>query len=1203
MKKMGIILMLVIILAMLFVSCVQEEQNSGPVNDQVTLGTIQGHYTLEDERELGKWVLYFDKDVLQKEIRKATEYHLQIGNETYTIGVNPFDQEMYILFLPETLEAQHIEKGIIKTGTPPSASHRTGEGDLEIEAVYIRKAEENGTDLYELRLETYLSMKAAKDPFVYVDEDLNKGLNRPVYVKTNEENVYIMKYYYDARQAATEHTVAGAFGFLKERPNHESLLTFENPNRVDQAGDVQVPDTRDRLRNLGQMGPLSVDSTYTYDIKDDETNLITVEIKPSNASGYENSEYFELQIKNATCCYAYEVSDDLFRGTIEYATTSNIELIKNARVQATSLSTCTDFRVKAGHESYARVITDTATVLNVASGTTVGEVTGWLESTDGSIQQYSVSNTAGSLDPTDLFTSQAATLTVLSRWGEPYRKTFEIRVNATPFVRLQKKTAEGEESSWHNTITAAISQSSGGSTITCWPGEYKEAVTFGAKNLVLRSTEPDNTAIRDRTCINATGTSQAAVTIDGGQSGATVIEGFTLTTQSTNHPGIRVEGDSTQPEIRYNRIRQNGNTNGGGIYLSTVSTYNSGNVVNIHHNTLEDNTATYGGGIYVGDNRTVRIVSNTFEDNTATTAGGALKIGGNAEIVNKNGDAWNAHLLPGTAATSSELERVTEVNAYLGNTINGSSTAPGAIVNYERTAAPESANIVVNAIDDTVRIYGSLTEGEIARLYVHDTDSIEVASAVYHAPVASRPTGVYVEIDHPVEADTDYYVTLQTKRYVQSTKGVCRASAGPDAAELSTPVDGAGDVSPLIKLTWEAANGAVTYTVYLDTDPLAQKLEKSAVTDTEYTTGTLEKGTRYYWRIESVDAYGATATSKVASFTTSTGPFSGGDGTKNNPYGIANVDQLYDVRNYRDNPNYFIQIADIDLTGLNWVPLSRYQHEFMACYDGNGYTISNLTITSPATTEDMSLFGDLGTGATLTNITLENVSVIGNQHVAALVSYCGSGKAACISDCHVQGSVEAAASGQSYVGLLIGRNAGTGATITNCSAMGQVTGDEMVGGFSGQCGGWVYTSYASVTVTGTSYVGGFAGQISGGDVFDCYARGKVTGGSDFGNVSGGFSGGITGPTSKVINCYSTVAVTNQGAPNGFSTIDVNSKISDCFWETTNNITSSGAGTGKTADELKNNSNSFYDNWDFDAIWDTDEAKNDGYPYLRNNYRE
>lgn len=81
--------------------------------------------------------------------------------------------------------------------------------------------------------------------------------------------------------------------------------------------------------------------------------------------------------------------------------------------------------------------------------------------------------------------------------------------------------------------------------------------------------------------------------------------------------------------------------------------------------------------------------------------------------------------------------------------------------------------------------------------------------------------------------------------------------------------------------------------------------------------------------------------------------FAGGSGTQNDPFLIANAEQLDLVRKAMDK--HYKLIADIDLSGYNsWIPLGLNPHTadffdaipFTGTFDGNGHVISNLTISN-----------------------------------------------------------------------------------------------------------------------------------------------------------------------------------------------------------------------------------------------------------------
>ena len=130
-------------------------------------------------------------------------------------------------------------------------------------------------------------------------------------------------------------------------------------------------------------------------------------------------------------------------------------------------------------------------------------------------------------------------------------------------------------------------------------------------------------------------------------------------------------------------------------------------------------------------------------------------------------------------------------------------------------------------------------------------------------------------------------------------------------------------------------------------------------------------------------------------------PFAGGDGLADNPYIICTADQLNNVRTQLDK--VFIMGADIDLSGYaNWEPIGP--GDFTGVFDGNHFTISNLTVNRPAD-QYTGLFGNVGyPSGIVKNIRLQNAHVTGGSHVGALAGSCNSMIIGCSSSAKWSGS-------------------------------------------------------------------------------------------------------------------------------------------------------------------------------------------------------
>ena len=263
--------------------------------------------------------------------------------------------------------------------------------------------------------------------------------------------------------------------------------------------------------------------------------------------------------------------------------------------------------------------------------------------------------------------------------------------------------------------------------------------------------------------------------------------------------------------------------------------------------------------------------------------------------------------------------------------------------------------------------------------------------------------------------------------------------------------------------------------------------------------------------------------------------------------------------------------ADINLRGAEFDGIGSPDAPFTGVFDGNGKTISNLTISKPGE-DSVGLFRVM-LGGTVKNLTLKNVSVTGGSHVGAVVgqaqvaldgaSMSGS-IAGLIGNVHVTGSVtgaeqtggiaglnggkadsktgfsianavdrctfEGAVTGETITGGLVGCNNGA---VTASSADGTVEAGEngrIAGGLVGQNEGSVYTSWADAQVHAKAYAGGFVGSGSG-SVKQCYSLGNVSGAD--------YVGGFAGTISTVETAVSAGKVTvsgeqDQGYVGGFA---------------------------------------------------------------------
>lgn len=388
-------------------------------------------------------------------------------------------------------------------------------------------------------------------------------------------------------------------------------------------------------------------------------------------------------------------------------------------------------------------------------------------------------------------------------------------------------------------------------------------------------------------------------------------------------------------------------------------------------------------------------------------------------------------------------------------------------------------------------------------------------------------------------------------------------------------------------------------------------------------------------------------------------PFQGA-GKIDSPYLVGTAELFNEIRNYPTTKYYFKLTDDIDLSGYSagtgWDPIGNTGRPFYGHVDGNGYKITGLTINNP-TANYMGLFGYLGSNYSIANLTLENVSVTGQQYVGGLAGYIVSGT---IDNNKVSGQV----TGDTDAGGLVG--ASYGGKINGSHSSVNVSGTSAVGGLLGTMemgGSSISNSYATGVVRGANSgenMGGLAGYVGSGTISNCYAAGNVFGGASAGGLvgsdtatsvstsyaSGDVSGtsnvggliGYTASTSTLSDSYASGAVigtSSIGGLIGYKNYNLTIKNSYASGLVNGGISSSGVGGlvgdadpdvgGMYAPIL----NSFYDvnatgqsisaggsgittsqmnvqgtfaadtsnAWDFTTIWAIHSQRNGGYPYL------
>ena len=335
------------------------------------------------------------------------------------------------------------------------------------------------------------------------------------------------------------------------------------------------------------------------------------------------------------------------------------------------------------------------------------------------------------------------------------------------------------------------------------------------------------------------------------------------------------------------------------------------------------------------------------------------------------------------------------------------------------------------------------------------------------------------------------------------------------------------------------------------------------------------------------------------------------DGVAGDANGCGGLNGISDCNGYELTQNISLDGYNSD----NWVPIgscptlsgidvcTNVGVLFNATFDGNGYIISNLTITNPGGdyANAAGLFGAISPDSILRNVHIRSGNLNGgNTKVGLLVGYA---REAMISNSSAEGDV--AASGADVGGLV---GFGRGASITSSYAeIGSVSGSGQVGGLVGYgYSATIMSSYAEVRtiIASGNYAGGLIGFGEGITITSSYVKvesirgsrnigGLVGGGlgamimssyAETGAISGshgnfGRIGGLvgTGDSATIMSSYavtgplsSTSSENTLGGLVGYG--DLNAASSNSYWNNeTSGITGgsvAGRSEGKTTDELQ-----------------------------------
>ena len=240
-------------------------------------------------------------------------------------------------------------------------------------------------------------------------------------------------------------------------------------------------------------------------------------------------------------------------------------------------------------------------------------------------------------------------------------------------------------------------------------------------------------------------------------------------------------------------------------------------------------------------------------------------------------------------------------------------------------------------------------------------------------------------------------------------------------------------------------------------------------------------------------------------------------------YTVTSAEGLKNIAKLVNDGNTGIDITltgNITLTG-DWTPIgTSISNAYKGTFDGGGHTITGLTVTG--SDQYAGLFGRIGSGGKVKDVTLEEVKIESNNDMSAVGGVAGRSYGT-LENCSVSGSVSGSGN-NGIAGGVVGYQ--SGGFLTGCSSSATVNAGNAAGGVAGltDSGATLTACYATDDVTlvsngtGTYYAGGVVGDnINRSTVIACYAWGSVTG-SGSGTI---YVGGVTGTNDEgtLTACY------------------------------------------------------------------------------------
>ncbi|WP_367568541.1 hypothetical protein [Lacrimispora sp.] len=267
-----------------------------------------------------------------------------------------------------------------------------------------------------------------------------------------------------------------------------------------------------------------------------------------------------------------------------------------------------------------------------------------------------------------------------------------------------------------------------------------------------------------------------------------------------------------------------------------------------------------------------------------------------------------------------------------------------------------------------------------------------------------------------------------------------------------------------------------------------------------------------------------------------------GEGTEERPYVIKNREQLMGLselaamgmvvpeaqgEHYAGDYSgcYFSLGANIDLQGVDWIPIGFYRdssesageipYPFGGYFNGNGYTIKSLKLTSFAGYDNVGLFGAV-TDAQIHDVTIipDSSEIRGKDRVGVVAGYAEDSqiqnvtvKNAYIRSTGIAGGIAGEISGTVIENAICDKvmiDAAGGVDVIYAGGITGIASDSAVVDCEVSTG-----DGATARIQGTGYIGGIVGYQNAADIYNTHVSGTIGGyhSKSIGGITGRYAAG------------------------------------------------------------------------------------------------